>query len=176
MTIIWKKNIFSLQWTEPREKNIKIRYDLEKLGQFTRWKIWFEFLEISSGKWCSIFQNSGKDDNLAMYIEIFGNFTLRVFVSFDLLPGISGIFVWIVCIPEIPQFSIFRNLTRKFPFHLHLFLNLWTFFVLICHSKDGSSIYFVCESLIHPSYIRCVEAARCYDLQGLSMSFPEPLS
>ena len=54
--------------------------------------------------------NSGKEDNLVRYTQIFEKIFLEISVPFDFHPGISGIFGWVVRFSEIQQFPYFLEL------------------------------------------------------------------
>jgi len=111
--------------TTPKEHNYC--HDLEKGVFHSTENYGLNFLKFPVENGISFSGISGKEDNLAMYIQSFGNFLLGISVPFDFPPGISGIFVWMVRISEIQQFLIFRNLPRKFPYHLPPFRNFWNF-------------------------------------------------
>jgi len=59
---------------------------------------------------------SGKENNLARYTEIFGNFLLGISVPFDLPPGIFGSMIRFSEIQQLPNtFSgIFRAICPRF--------------------------------------------------------------
>ena len=64
------------------------------LGRFPfKQDVQFEFSATSSSEWKCIFQNFQKENNLARYNQIFGNFFPEVFFPFNFASsGISRIF------------------------------------------------------------------------------------
>ena len=90
-------------------------------------KFLFEYPEISSSKWNSIFRNSGKREQLReVYTQVFEIFSPRISISFDIPLRISEILAWSVLISKIKQFRIFWNSSRTFSFHT-IFLRFETF-------------------------------------------------
>ena len=69
-------------------------------------------LATCSSEWNNIFQNFQKEDNLARYTHIFGNFFPEAFFPFNFALGLSRIFSWMVGITEIQQS---REFLKAFP-------------------------------------------------------------
>ena len=91
------------------------------------YKVRFEFrpLSVARLEWNSIFQ---KEDNVAKYTQIFGDFFAEVFFPFNVALGISRIFGWMVRISKIQQFPEFlETFQGKFLYHLPLFSNFRKF-------------------------------------------------
>ena len=77
--------------------------------------LWSRPKELALIRKLRIYIISDKEDNLLRYTQTFENFFLEISVPFDLHPGISGIFGWMVRVSEIQQFPdrIFLNLSGE---------------------------------------------------------------
>ena len=97
--------VFDFAWDDYNTQGNRRLCKILGVKQGALWGVFhLNFRQLPVANVTTFSKISKKEDDLARFTQIFGNVFLEVFFPFNLCPGISRIFAWMVRISQIQQF------------------------------------------------------------------------